>query len=97
MTQTKNEAATTAPAAGTEKRKAGAFDIRTFIGLLLGLYGAVLTVAGAIGPSAAELAKSGGVNVNLWTGIALLVAAALLTVWAKVRPVIVEEEPAGTE
>jgi len=92
MAQTTHE-----PATGTDKHAAGAFDIRTFIALLIGIYGVVLTVVGIVGTNDAELAKSDGINVNLWTGIALIVAAAVFQAWAKLRPVVVPDEPAGRD
>jgi xanthine/uracil/vitamin C permease (AzgA family) len=72
--------------------KAGAFDIRVFIGALLGLYGVILTLTGILGTTAADLEQAGGVNVNLWTGLALLVTAALFLLWARRRPVVVPAE-----
>jgi len=75
------------------KHQAGAFDIRVFIGSLLGIYGVVLLLTGLFGTSDADLAKAGGLNVNLWTGIGLLVAAALFVLWARLRPVVVPDDP----
>ncbi|WP_148574237.1 hypothetical protein [Nocardioides caldifontis] len=75
------------------KHEAGAFDIRVFIGSLLGIYGVILLLTGLFGTSDADLAKSDGLNVNLWTGIALLVSAALFVVWSRLRPVVVPDDP----
>lgn len=72
--------------------KAGLFDIRRIIGLLLGIYGVIL-VATSFFTSDEQLAKSDGVNVNLWTGIGLVVAAAVFTAWARLRPIVVKDEP----
>jgi uncharacterized membrane protein YidH (DUF202 family) len=69
--------------------KAGAFDVRTFIALLLGIYGVVLVVMGLVGTSDAELAKDAGMNVNLFAGIGMVVVAAVFQVWAIRRPVLV--------
>jgi drug/metabolite transporter (DMT)-like permease len=66
-------------------RAANRLDIRRFIGLLLGIYGVILTVLG-IGASDADIDKAAGINLNLWTGVALLVAAALFFTWALIRP-----------
>jgi hypothetical protein len=77
----------------TSGRKAGAFDIRVFIGSLLGIYGVILLLTGLFGTSDADLAKADGLNVNLWTGIGLLVAAALFILWARLRPVVVPPDP----
>ncbi len=75
--------------------KAGAFDVRNFIGGLLGLYGLILLPTGLFATDEAALAKSDGVNVNIWTGIALLVAGAVFIGWARLRPVVVPADPDG--
>ncbi|GAB3438787.1 hypothetical protein GCM10027517_11480 [Phycicoccus ginsengisoli] len=81
-------------AAGTQRKTAGAFDIRNIIGLLLGIYGVVLLLAGFFLDPAKD--KTGGVNANLWTGLGLAVAAAVFLGWARWRPIVVPEhvEPA---
>ncbi|MDT0214063.1 hypothetical protein Q9R29_09205 [Rothia sp. ARF10] len=71
------------------KKTAGAFDIRNFIGMLLGLYGIILTLMGLLGDK--ELDKTGGVNANLWTGLALLVVSAVFIMWARLRPTVVPD------
>lgn len=79
---------------------AGAFDIRNFIGVLLGIFGIVLTLAGAFGFTPDEAERTGGVDANLWTGIGLIVAAVAFLVWAKVRPIRIVADPddaTGTE
>ena len=70
-----------------ERHTAGAFDIRNFIGALLGLYGIILTLMGLFGDKAYE--KTGGVNANLWTGLILLLMSAGFMTWARLRPIIV--------
>ena len=87
---------------GTEKNgeaphRAGAFDIRTFIALLIGSYGVVLVIAGLIGPSQGDLEKADGLNINLYAGIGMVVVAAGFLLWARVRPVVVPEHPDGEE
>ncbi len=72
--------------------KAGAFDIRTFIALLIGIYGVVLVVVGVIDTSDADLAKADGLNVNLWAGIGMMVVSAIFLLWARMRPLVVPEE-----
>jgi hypothetical protein len=64
-------------------RKAGAFDIRTFIGALIGIYGIVLVVTG--------LVSSDGRTINLVAGVSMAVAAAGFLIWARVRPIVVPE------
>lgn len=71
-----------------QKKSAGAFDIRNFIGLLLGLYGVILVGAQFLDTEEA-LAKADGLRVNLWTGIGLLVTAAIFFAWARLRPLVV--------
>jgi hypothetical protein len=78
----------------TQPKKAGAFDIRLIIALLIGVYGIILTVMGIGFTSEEEIAKAAGVNINLWAGIGMLVVAALFGIWALVRPLVV---PAETE
>ncbi|UOZ07417.1 hypothetical protein [Amycolatopsis sp. WQ 127309] len=79
---------------GARPKKAGAFDIRLIIALLIGVYGVILTVLGIGFTTDAELQKAAGVNINLWAGIGMLVVAALFFTWAQVRPLVV---PAETE
>jgi hypothetical protein len=62
---------------------AGAFDIRTFIGALIGIYGVILVVTG--------LVSSDGRTINLVAGISMVVAAAVFLIWARVRPIVVPE------
>ncbi|MGH3357060.1 MAG: hypothetical protein ACRDOJ_14270 [Nocardioidaceae bacterium] len=77
--------------------RAGVFDVRMIIGLLLGIYGVVLTITGWVGTSDSDLAKADGINVNLLTGIALIVAAGVFFVWARVRPLLVPDDPSEGE
>jgi hypothetical protein len=63
--------------------KAGAFDIRTFIGALIGIYGVVLVVTG--------LVSSDGRTINLLAGLSMIVGAAAFLIWARVRPIVVPE------
>lgn len=73
--------------------KAGAFDIRLIIALLIGVYGVILTIMGAAFTSDEDIAKAAGVNINLWAGIGMLVVSALFILWAKLRPLVVPAEP----
>ncbi|WP_427895683.1 hypothetical protein ACQHIV_17760 [Kribbella sp. GL6] len=74
-----------------EKKKAGAFDIRVVIALLVGIYGVVLTILGLTG-SQAETDKAAGININLWGGVGMLVFAALFVLWARLRPIAVQDD-----
>jgi LPXTG-motif cell wall-anchored protein len=75
-------------AGGAPKRRAGAFDVRTIIGLLLGIYGVVLGITGLVATSGEDLAKAGDINLNLWTAVGLLLASAVFFVWARLRPIL---------
>ncbi len=94
VTETKREARE------SETRRAGAFDIRTFIAMLIGFYGVVLVLTGLLGTSETDLERAGGLNINLLAGVGMVVVAGLFLVWARLRPVVVPEEvreddPAG--
>lgn len=69
----------------TGSRMQRLFDLRYVIGVLLGVYGVVLVIRGALdGPE--QLARAAGTAINLWTGIGLLVVAAVFLAWARLRP-----------
>lgn len=72
------------------KKTAGAFDVRTIIGMLLTAYGVILTAMGLFGETGED--KTGGVNANLYAGIALLVAGAFFLVWMRMRPIVVPDD-----
>ncbi|QNE21664.1 hypothetical protein F1D05_31780 [Kribbella qitaiheensis] len=78
------------------KKKAGAFDIRVVIALLIGIYGVVLTILGIIADPK-EVDKAAGININLWGGIAMLVFAAIFVGWARLRPIAVPVEKPSEE
>ncbi len=70
------------------EKTAGAFDVRTFIAVALGLIGLFLVIVGLVADP--EYDKTGGVNANLWTGIGMIVVAVVFVLWARLRPVVVE-------
>lgn len=72
------------------RKTAGVFDIRNVIGALLAIYGVVLLLMGLFGDK--ELDKTGDVNANLWAGVVLLVVGVVFLGWARLRPVVVDEE-----
>jgi hypothetical protein len=74
----------------TRKHTAGAYDVRTVISGLIGLYGIVLTIMGLVADNADDRAKTGGWNMNLWAGIVMIVVAVAFAVWLKLRPVVVD-------
>ena len=69
------------------------FDLRTLIGGVFVLYGALLTVVGLL-DSDAELAKASGWRINLWTGLFMLALGLLFLLWVWLRPLHVERPPA---
>lgn len=78
---------------------AGAFDIRNFIGLLVGIFGVVLVLMGLFAFDPAESAKTDGMNANLWAGIGMAVVGAAFLLWAKLEPIriVVRENEPGAE
>ena len=72
-------------------KKVSLFDVRSFIGALMLLYGVILVLA-SFGTSEADKAKADGINANLWVGLALLVFGAVMIVWAVTQPIVVDEE-----
>jgi hypothetical protein len=70
----------------TKVVSAGAFDVRSIIGGLLGIYGVVLTITGLWFTDSADKAKADGENLNLMVGIGLMVFAALFIAWVVLRP-----------
>jgi glucose uptake protein GlcU len=86
MTNSENVSPADESADKTEVVSAGAFDIRSIIGGLLGLYGLILVVVGLWFTEASDKVKADGENLNLIVGIGLLVAAAFFIVWVVLRP-----------
>ena len=73
-----------------EKKTAGAFDVRSIIGMLLTAYGVILTVMGIFADRGED--KTGGVNANLWTGLVLLVVGVGFLAWARLKPIVVPDD-----
>jgi hypothetical protein len=78
-----------------QKKVVRAFDVRTVIGALLGVYGVVLLVMGLVATSAEDLDRAGGMNINLTTGIALTLVGAGFLLWVRLRPLVVPAAGAG--
>jgi len=76
--------------AEARKHTAGAYDVRTVIAGLIGLYGIVLTIMGLVGDNAEDRAKTGDWNANLWSGLVMILVALAFAIWLKVRPVVVD-------
>ena len=83
--------------AGEGRHTAGAYDVRTVIAGLIGLYGIVLTVLGVVDYSEADRAKTGDVNANLWAGIVMVLVAAGFAMWLWLRPIVVDPEELAAE
>lgn len=72
-----------------ERKTAGAFDVRSIIGLLLTSYGVILTAMGLFADLDED--RTGGVNANLWAGLALLAVGIGFLAWARLRPIVVPD------
>lgn len=72
-----------------EQKKVSAFDVRTVIALLIGLYGIILILLGVFHATEEELDRANGFNINLWAGIGMLVFAGLFALWMKLRPIVI--------
>jgi len=73
----------------TGKKTAGAFDVRSIIGLLLTVYGVILTAMGLFADTDAD--KTGDINSNLYAGLGLLVVGGGFLLWARLRPIQVPD------
>lgn len=82
---------------GGTRHTAGAFDIRTFIAGLMGIYGVILVLAGMFGADETTSGAQVAGNVNLYVGIGLLVFAAAMQGWAMWRPTVVDEAQLARE
>ena len=78
---------------GGKSRKAGLFDIRTFIAALLGFDGVVILLMGLFGDQSTTVNEAPPININLWAGLGLIVAAIIFESWKRLRPVKVSEPP----
>ena len=77
---------------GGARHTAGAYDVRTFIAGLIGVYGVVLVLMGLFADGSSAKDKTGDVNANLWAGIVMVVVALAFAVWVKLRPIVVDEK-----
>jgi cadmium resistance protein CadD (predicted permease) len=92
MAQRENSSTADGSPDSTKVVSAGAFDVRSIIGGLLGLYGIILTIAGLWFTDAQEKSKVDGENLNLMVGVGLLVFAAVFIGWVILRPLKVPVE-----
>ncbi|MDX6365962.1 MAG: hypothetical protein QOK30_1038 [Nocardioidaceae bacterium] len=93
MAHATDSAGATGAAGDGEKTRhtAGAFDIRTFIAALMGMYGVILVLTGIFGADETTNGSKAAGNVNLWVGLCLLVFSALMEGWALWRPTVIDE------
>ena len=78
----------------SNKKAAGAVDIRNIIGLLLGIYGVVLLISAfLLDPGMnPDTGLPKDASYNTWTGLAMVIVAAVFFAWAKIRPIVVPVE-----
>ncbi len=74
------------------RHTAGAFDIRTFIAALMGIYGVILLLTSFFGAHKTTDGSTASGSINLLVGIGLMIFAALMQGWALWRPTVVDEE-----
>jgi hypothetical protein len=66
-------------------RLAKLFDLRSFIGALLLIFGILVIIPGATA-SQATVNKSAGINLSLWVGGLMLAIGAFFLAWVLLRP-----------
>ncbi len=81
----------------TERVKSGAFDVRSIIGTLLGVFGVILLVTALVKGKGGTPPHGDPDWLNLYVSIGLLLAAAVFIVWARVRPLLVPVEEGTIE
>jgi hypothetical protein len=66
-------------------RLAKLFDLRSFIGALLLIFGVLVIIPGFVAGKA-TIDKSAGINLELWVGGLMLVIGAFFVIWILLRP-----------
>ena len=66
-------------------RLAKLFDLRSFIGALLLIFGVLVIIPGFVA-SQATIDKSAGINLALWIGGLMLVVGAFFVTWILLKP-----------
>ena len=79
-------------------RLAKMFDLRTFIGVLFVIFGALVIVPGIIA-NPADIAKAAGINIALWVGALMLALGIIFLAWVLLNPPppITKEEMAASK
>ena|SRR5215831_19209436 len=66
-------------------RLAKLFDLRSFIGALLLIFGVLVIIPGIVADKA-TIDKSAGINLSLWIGGLMLVMGAFFVTWILLKP-----------
>lgn len=66
-------------------RLAKLFDLRSFIGALLLIFGVLVIIPGIVADKA-TIDKSAGINLSLWIGALMLVMGAFFVTWVLLKP-----------
>ena len=66
-------------------RLAKLFDLRSFIGALLLIFGVLVIIPGFVAGKA-TIDKSAGINLSLWIGGLMLVIGAFFVIWILLKP-----------
>jgi hypothetical protein len=66
-------------------RLAKLFDLRSFIGALLLIFGVLVIIPGIVAGKA-TINKSAGINLSLWIGALMLVMGAFFVTWILLKP-----------
>jgi hypothetical protein len=66
-------------------RLAKLFDLRSFIGALMLIFGILVIIPGFVA-SQATIEKSAGINLEIWVGAIMLVLAAFFLTWVILKP-----------
>jgi hypothetical protein len=66
-------------------RLAKLFDLRSFIGALMLIFGILVIIPGVVA-NKADIAKAAGINMALWVGALMLVLGAFFLGWVLLRP-----------
>ena len=73
------------PAEAKNWRLAKLFDLRSFIGALLLIFGVLVIIPGIVA-SPATINKAAGLNLALWEGGLMLVVSAIFLTWVVLKP-----------
>jgi xanthine/uracil/vitamin C permease (AzgA family) len=79
-------------------RLAKMFDLRTFIGSLVVIFGVLVIIPG-LAPTQANLDKAAGINIALWVGAMMLALGVIFLLWILLSPPppITKEETAAAK